>query len=236
MAGPKKEAAALRKRQKIQDSNKMMFVWVAGASVLVGFALVISWFLWQQILFKGEIITEKNRTISTLQSNIAAVTADDGLRRNIRVLETNTALNDAKAERDQKALQVILDALPADGNSLALGASLQQQLAQGISGLTVESISVTPTGTEAPTDIDGIEYDDFDEEAGTSSTVDFRMTVSSANINSLRDLLTRFERSIRVINIDRLVMERSQTEYTMTLEAHAYYEPGKVIELTEKDI
>lgn len=51
-----KKDAAIHKRQQIEQSSRVMFLWVAGASVIVGFALVISWFLVQQIIFKERVL------------------------------------------------------------------------------------------------------------------------------------------------------------------------------------
>jgi len=42
---------ALRKRTQISQANRTMFLWIAGASALVGFALVASIFLGQKLLF-----------------------------------------------------------------------------------------------------------------------------------------------------------------------------------------
>lgn len=222
-----KKQGAVRKRQQIKESSKSMFLWVAGMSVVVGFALVISWFLWQQIAFQTKVVGEKNKTVDTLKQNIDAAKE---LRDNMRVLETNTALNDAKANREDKALQVILDALPSDANSLALGASLQQVLSRGVSGLRVESITVTPAASEKQT------QSKSRSKSANKNTLSFRMVVSSSNINAHRQLLERFERSIRVIDIDSLRFERSSDAYTMTIDAHAYYEPAVQVELTEKAV
>lgn len=220
-----KKQGAVKKRQQIQDSSKTMFLWVAGMSVIVGFALVVSWFLFQQIQFKSKVVSAKAETASVLADNIEA--AQD-LRENIRVLETNTALNSVKADDDDKALQVILDALPSDGNSLALGASLQQRLARGINGLTIDTLTITPSSTEQSEDSGGQE--------AIEGEINFRMIATASNINAHRDLLERFESSIRVIDIDNLRLERAQNNYTMTLEAHGYYQPAKQIELTEEKV
>lgn len=224
MAGQDKKQGAVRKRQQIKDSSRSMFIWVAGMSVVVGFALVISWFLWQQVAFTTKVVNEKNDTRQTLVDNNAI---SDDLRANIRALEPNTALNDAKADEDDKALQVILDALPADANSLALGASLQKELVKGVSGLSIESLSVTPAAEEQ--DQDEFSSTDVDE-----NTIAFRMVVVASNVNAHKKLLENFERSIRVIDIDHLRLERNQNNYTMTIDAHGYYQPAKQIELTEK--
>lgn len=219
------KVTAIRKRQKIQDSNKAMFAWVAGMSAVVGLCLVLSWFLWEQITFKQEVINAKNQTVKVLKDNNQAIPE---LRDTLRVYETNSALNSVKANEDDKALQVILDALPAEGNSLALGASLQEKLADGINGLNVETLSVEPAPEEV-SDVSGVA-----DEGG--SQVNFRLEVTSSNVNSLRDLLQRFERSIRVIDIDNLQLDRSENNYTLTITAHAYYEPARVIELKERNL
>lgn len=153
------------------------------------------------------------------------------MRDNIRVLETSTALNSAKANDDDKALQVILDALPSDVNSLALGASVQKVLASGVSGLSINTISITPSGSEqlgAEEMVGGPLAED------TSNTIMFRMVAESSNVNRLKELLERFEKSIRVIDIDNLRLERNQARYTLTLDAHAYYQPARNIELTNE--
>lgn len=209
------------KRQQIAKSSRIMFVWVAGASVLVGFAAVICWFLIQQIMFKERVITEKNKTVSTLQQNIKAVPK---LSDNIRVLETNVALNSAKANSNEKALQVILDALPADENTLALGASLQTKLIGSAGNLTIDSLDATPAaganGTATTTTTsDGVQR------------MNFSFTVSSADPNAIKDLLKRLERSVRIMDVDTLRIEQSETRMTMVVQAHAYYLPEKKIEL-----
>lgn len=218
------KVTAIRKRQKIQDSNKAMFGWVAGMSAVVGLCLVVSWFLWQQITFKQELISKKNETVATLEKNNEAI---PDLRDTLRVYETNRALNSAKANDNDKALQVVLDALPAEANSLALGASLQKSLADGISGLNIESLSVEPSAEET-------QRKSSSRSSRSTNQVDFRMIVTSSNVNSLRELLQRFERSIRVIDIDDLRLERSENRYTLTISAHAYYEPARIIELEEE--
>lgn len=209
------------KRKAIVDSNRTMFMWVAAMSAVVGMCLVVAIFLVQQIMFKAEVMGAMTKTQSTLIHN-NAVTRD--LANNIVVLETDTALNSAKASDDEKALQVILDALPADRNALALGASLQQSLLTGIDGLTVESLSVDSAMSGlATTDTSG-------------TTIPITLQVSATNASSIKDMLTKLERSIRVIDIDTFTLERSDAGYQATIAAHAYYQPPKTVQLTEKTV
>lgn len=215
--------AAVHKRQQIEQSSKVMFAWVAGASVVVGFSLVISWFLLQQIVFKEKIVSTKNQTVSTLQANNKAVPA---LRDNIRALEANTALNSVKASPDEKALQVVLDALPDVNNTLALGASIQQRLVGGVNNLTLESIDVNQSASD----------NESTPQQGSAVPMPFTMTVSSSDPNAIKEFLVKLESSIRTIGIDSLKFEKSDTRATLTLNAHAYYLPERTIDLSKKTV
>lgn len=213
------------KRQGIADSNKVMFLWVAGASVVIGFALVFSWFLWQQIEFKTAVVNEKNKTVDVLKKNNQAV---EVLRDDIKVLQTNAALESSKASPDQNAVQVILDALPADANELALGASLQERFIGPVDGVNLESLTVEPLGDSSELVVD--------EESGIEQVIKFTFEVKSTSADPLKNLLERFERSIRVIDIDTLQIERTGAKsYSLTVNGRAYYEPAKVIELRKED-
>lgn len=218
---PDSKQTAIGKRQGIASSNKIMLIWVAGASVIIGFAAVVSWFLWQQIAFKTSVVNAKNETVAVLKDNNDAV---EVLQADIRVLSTNPRLKNSRASDDQNPVQVVLDALPADVNELALGASLQKRFIGAVDGIRLEALEVEPA------DIDG----SGDEDLDGGGEIRFRLEVKATDPNRLKELLSQFERSIRVIDIDSLVIERTALDYTMTIDAHAYYEPPKVIELKEE--
>lgn len=221
---------AVRKRQQIAKANRMMFLWVAGASVIIGFAAVGSIFLIQTIAFNQKVINEKNKTVATLKDNNAAV---EELRNNIRLLNTNEDLSSIKAKSEDSALQVVLDALPADANSLALGSSLQNKLISGIDGLTLDSLNVMPIeGSEVLADESVEDASVSDDRAAT--TVSFTMTVSTSDPTALKQLLERFEKSIRAISIQSLVMESSGGTLSLTIDASAFYEPARTVELKDK--
>lgn len=223
--------AALRKRQQIASANRMMFLWVAGASVVIGFAIVGGYFLIQKLTFNQKVLNEKNHTISVLKKNNTAV---EELRNNIRLLNTNQSLNDAKAPGEDKALQVVLDALPADANSLALGSSLQNKLISGINGLALDSLKVDPVaGVEGASNST---VQDASSSSKSSNQITFNLVVSSADSNALKQVLQRFEASIRAINIDNLTLDSSGGRLTLTVAAHAYYEPAVNVQLKNKVI
>lgn len=225
---PSKEAA-IRKRSQIAAANRMMFLWVAGVSVVVGFASVGIIFLTQMLLFNERVLAEKSRTISTLERNNSNITA---LESQIRVLDTNQALIDSKAKASDQAIQVILDALPSDANSLALGASLQNKLLAGIAGLTLETLQVTPVvGVESLTDTSIVDA----SSSLSEYEIDFSFSISGDEV-ALKKALTNLESSIRTIDIVSFKIENQGTKRLLSAQARAFYEPARVVELKDKTV
>lgn len=228
------DTTALRKRQQIAKANRTMFFWVAGASALVGIALVGSLFLLQKAWFNEKVLAEKAKTATTLTNNNAVV---NDLKDQVRVLNTNQALKDSMIAGEDEPVQVVLDALPSDANSSALGSSLQEKFLND-GGLTIESLNVDPViGVES-------QSEDSVEDASTSDTptgenqITFRFTVSTDvnNASALKSLLQRLESSIRAIDITQLTVETQGTRLVLTVEGRSFYEPAKTVELKEKTV
>lgn len=205
----------MKKRQVIANSNRTMFLWVAAMSAVVGVCAVLAYFLFQQIIFKGQIQAQTAKTATTLKNNKQAV---ETLTQNLQVMETDSGLNSVKATPDEKALGVILDALPADLNPLALGASLQNKLTTDIPGLTIENITPQPVDASSVT-------------PGQVTSLPFTLVARAQNADALKQLLAKFEKSIRTIDIDSMSVERSSNDFTMTIDAHAYYTPATSVSL-----
>lgn len=224
--------AAIRKRSQIAAANRMMFIWVAGASVVFGFALVAAIFLTQMLMFNEKVLHEKRLTVSTLQSNIDSV---DDLKKKVLALDVNQALIDSKANESDQTLQVVLDALPSDANSLALGASLQNKLLAGISGLSLVTLQVDPVvGVESLTDQDTV-VDVSADDTSTSGEITFNFSVSGDE-TALKQALVNLEKSIRTIDIISLKIESQEQTRVMTVQGRAFYEPARVVELKDKTI
>lgn len=218
--------ATLRKRQKIDSSKRTMFIAVAVVAFASGIALVVSFFLVKQIIFHSEVIGEKQSTIDTIRGNVAAA---DELKDNIRVLDANQALNSVKISDDSSALQVILDALPADANADALGASIQVRFVGAVGGVSVESLVVQP---DVASEED--EFVELDEE-GQQDNPNIRFSMSvKGSADALKELLTLFERSIRVIDLTSVEIQADTSGLIMSLEGRAYYEPAQTVELGTK--
>jgi len=228
------KAIALRKRSQIAKENRRMFMWVTGASVLFGFAIVISAFLVKTILFNEKVLQEKSQTQATLKYNNEQV---DALKSEIRALDANQALIDSKAKYTDETLQVILDALPSEANSLALGASLQKKLLFGIDGLTLESLQVNPVVGIESLDGDSAIVDEaqYSPEESPSSEILFNFSISG-NEKSLTEALANLEKSIRTIDIISFKIENQGNVRLLTAQARAFYEPAVKVELKDKVI
>lgn len=222
--------AGLRKRQQISQANRVMFLWVAGVSVIVGFALVGSIFLVQKLMFNEKVLAEKSKTVATLKSDNAAIGA---LKDNIRKLNADPNLNALKTGSEDKALQVVLDALPADANSLALGSSLQNELISGIDGLNLESLTVTPAGNEVSVDDATLTPDASDATTTGENQIGFTLAATGSS-DALRQLLSNFERSIRAIDVTNVSLESQNGTLHLSLTGHAFYQPPRTVELKDK--
>ncbi len=221
--------AALRKRTQIAKANRTMFLWIAAGSAIIGCAIVVSFFLAQKLVYNEKVLIEKEKTISVLKANNAVVS---DLETQVRVLDTNTALASAKSSTGEQTIQVILDALPSDANSLALGASLQNKLLAGIPGLTIESLQVDPViGVESLGGTGSTQ--DASASADTSNQITFQFAVSGDQ-TALKAVLTNLERSIRAIDITSLRIETQQSTELMTVQGRAFYEPARTIQLQNK--
>lgn len=223
---------ALRKRSQIATANRTMFLWVAGVSVVFGFALVGTIFLTQILLFNERVLLEKDKTVSTLKTNNANITE---LESQIRVLDTNQALIDSKAQVSDQAIQVILDALPSEANSLALGASLQNKLLAGITGLTLNSLQVDSIVESDSYTIDGSIKDSSPTSSDTQNGISFRFSVSGDE-KALQQVLRNLELSIRTIDIISLKIESQGVSRALSVQARAFYEPQRVVELRDKTV
>ena len=224
---------AIRKRQQIAKANRMMFIWVAAVSGVVGIALVVSLFLLQKAWFNEKVLAEKGNTASTLTKNNQVV---GELKDQIRVLNTNEALKSAMIDGETQPVQVVLDALPSDANSSALGSSLQEKLLND-SALTIDSLNVDPVvGVESQSD-DSVQDASSSETTGENQ-ITFRFVVSTDanNASALKSLLQRLERSIRAIDISTLTIETQGNRLVLTVEGRAFYEPAKTVDLKEKAV
>lgn len=233
MAKNEKQNGALRKRQQISQANKTMFLWVAGASALVGVAVVVIWSLSQRLVYNEQVLFEKQATIGNLNYNNNIV---DELKKNVRVRNTDSKLGALKVETETQPGEVVFDALPSTVNSAALGSSLQSDKLLRQDGIKIESLSVTPvSGVESNSDTLGSSSTSTNTE--TESAIEFKFVVStdSNDVNKFTNIMQRLEHSIRSFTVTGMNVERkSEGKMEMTVEGYAYYQSAQKVEMQSK--
>ncbi len=225
-----KDTASLRKRAQIANANRMMFIWVAGASVIVSVSAVLAITMFQKGMHQQKAITELRATVATLKENNSNV---EPLQDSLRALSSDESLRRLRSSDSDNALSVILDALPADANATALGASLQSKLFESIE---VESIQVSPIladGTYLPSDGTPAATEGIPDSAPVGIAFQF---VVKGSAQDLKSLLTRLERSIRTIQLTNMQLDSVDGAQTLTVSGQAYYQPAKTIQLKDKKV
>jgi hypothetical protein len=221
----------VRKRQQIASANRTMFIWVAMASVIVGASSVAIVFLAQKAWFNERVLAEKTTTASVLDKNLKTI---DDLKDQVRLMNTNAALRSSMAPGETQPIQVVLDALPSDANSSALGASLQEKFLNDpkltLEGIRLDLVSGVETSGESS-------VQDASATTGDNQiNFGFTVSVASSDVSALKELLQRLERSVRAIDVTTLTVEGQGGRVAMTVEASAFYEPAKTVELKDKTI
>jgi hypothetical protein len=223
----------VRKRTQIADANRVMFLWIAGVSVIFGFALVGTIFLTQMLLYNELVLSDKNKTIATINLDNNNIKT---LESNIRVLNTKQSLINLKANSSDEAVQVVLDALPSEVNSLALGASIQDKLLANIPGLTLDSLQVNPVVGVESLNTDSTVIDSSSSGLSDSQNeITFTFSVSGDEA-ALQQTLTNLENSIRTIDITSLKIVNNGSSRELNVNARSFYEPARVISLKDKTV
>ena len=212
------KSPAVRKHQQIESTNRTMFTWVAAAAIIISVAIVLSISLFQRMAFNQKVIDKKNQAVSNLKHNNEVV---DELRNQARLVNTNSSLLETDRPEGAQPISVVLDALPAQANSSALGASLQKKL---LDGVTIDSLTV----------------DSADEGSSSTSAEDgeitFSFSVSSDNPDDIKQVLRRLELSIRTIHVQTLTIEQRGSKINLSVKGVAYYSPEKKVELETKQV
>ena len=142
---PNRLDTMVRRQHAATKTRRTVLVWVAAAGVVLGISLVALGFVVRVGLFHHTVLAHKHATARTIHKNAQAL---GNLRTNMNLLSTSPDLKKVRSSDSAPGVQTILDAMPADENRLALGASLQKKVFN-VPGLTVDALSVDPPGGEA---------------------------------------------------------------------------------------
>lgn len=212
----------VRKRQQIENTNKNIFVWVAVASVIVSFCVIALQFLGKEFLFNQKVINAKSETNQTLVDNLD--TAKE-LKANVDALISNSDLNAVKKSDKEDAqtsnLNVILDALPVNGDTTSLADSLQTVVLP-LSGVTISELS---------TSVDQGALDEIPADGNVPIPLPFSAGVNG-NYADAKEALADIARVIRPIHPTSLEINAADNTLQMTISGVTYYLPGRTVNVT----
>jgi len=216
------------KRLQIDKANSRVVVAAGVAAFILIFSAVAVKTLISQATYQNRVISAKRATLNQLNTNIAAVnTLKESYATfnsaNPNILGGNSA---GSGPVDGTNPNLILSALPSSYDFPALANSLEKLVAS--QGVEITSI----TGTD----------DQVAQQANqTSSTptpaeIPFQMAVTG-NYQGVQNVLNAFDRSIRPVQVQSLVLAASDGDnLSLTVTAKTYYQPGKSLNITTEAI
>lgn len=236
---PGTQLTGLKKRQQISQANKAIFVWVAVAAVAVSFCAVALQFLIREGIFNQKIISAKADTNQTLQQNLSVA---DQLKANVQALLANSDLQSVATANSKNNLQVVLDALPTDGDATSFATSLQKVVLSR-SGADVAQLSTQSEFTGGDDSLDSGDSGDMSSDLTDTgsliqtdaSTLPFDAEVHG-NYGEINDMLGDIARTIRPINVTHITVTGADDNLSVTLNGNTFYLPAKTVSLGSKEI
>lgn len=223
-----KAAAALTKRALIDKANTTTLIAAAAAAFIVVFSLVASRALFSQATYQNRVISEKKKTLTQLNKNLAA--RDDLVKSYEAFEDTPQNIlggnpNGSASDKDGDNSKIVLDALPSKYDFPALTASLEKFATS--QGVEIQSI----TGTD----------DEIAQlEQQSSSTPEpipivFQVAVRGA-YSQVQGFVNVFEKSIRPMQVTKISLNGDDAGVTATIDAQTFYQPEKKLELRKKTV
>jgi len=207
------------KRLQIDKANASMIAILAVSVFLVVFSIVAGKALLNQRSYQAKIIGKKEKARDQLKKNIeetkTLVTSYKSFTdRPENVLGGNPA---GRGDKDGDNAKIILDALPSKYDFPALAVSMDKLLGQvGVKG----SFSGT----------DDVLAQDAKASNENPQVIDLPITLSAdGSLNSVKELIGVFERSIRPFNIGTINFSGNDGKMNVAITAKTYYQPQKVL-------
>lgn len=215
----------LKKRQQIDNTGRKMFFWVAGASVVVSFAIVGLIFLVQKGLMNQKVIDEKGKTVSTMKQNVESAKE---LSKSIKKLNGDRSLGLVNSKvKTSNNLDKIFGALPYEEDTVPLAASLQDTL---LLGSSLESLSLEASAVPSESSDGAVAV----EQVGNSETIGFSFKITGSP-DDIKNVLKQLNSSIRPVSITSLTLEPAgQGRLSASVGAVTYYQGPKVFKLGDK--
>lgn len=210
------------KRIAVSKANAQMVAVAAGAAFITVFCLVASNYMLGLRSYQSKIIAADYKADIQLKTDVSSEKIL--VRQYLKFVQQNPTLLGSQLVNTPQLkynnATVILDALPSQYDFPALTTSVQKLLQSdnlnvvSIGG-TDQSASITNDSTSDPQPV----------------SMPFSFSIDSANYQSVQQLLQELQASIRPMQIDSLTMSGTDSDMTLAVNAHTYYQPKKVFKI-----
>lgn len=216
------------KRLAISKANTQIVAIVGAASFITVFCLVAAHAVWNQNQYQSRVTAADTKAHKQLVANISAYNNLQNAYQAFNNSPTNAigGSSTGTGQNDGDNTNLILDALPSSYDFPALTSSIEKILNNG--NFTVSAIS-------------GVD-DQVNQQGNNLSSnpqpvpMPFSFTVTNANYNSIQQLITTLQQSIRPIQIDSMTLSGATNNMQLTVNAHTYYQPGKSLGITKETV
>ncbi len=213
------------KRVLIDKANTAVVVVVSVAAFLAVFSLVATKTLISQAAYQNRVISGKRVAVNQLKSDLSAI---QQLKKSYDAFNSTTqnAIGgnpNGTGQQDGNNSKIVLDALPSTYDFPALTTSLESLLStqnvkiNTISGTDDEVAQSTNQSSASPSPI----------------AIPFQLSVTS-NYDSIKNVVSTFERSIRPIQLTTLDLSGDQKNLNLSINAETYYQPAKALTINTK--
>jgi hypothetical protein len=212
------------KRKQVDRDKTVALVAIGFASVVLVGGFIVSRTLWSQASYLGRVADKKEAAVDQLEANQNALTEleksyDTFVASNPNMIGGQTS-GIGLADGDNAKL--VLDALPSSYDYPAFVT-------------TVESL-IRPN---IITDIEGI--DDVAQqnltEGGVPAPVEMPLQVTfTTSYDGFKSVLDLFNRSIRPIKINKLVLGGTNNELDVTVDVISYYQTGTTMRVERSEV
>jgi hypothetical protein len=223
------EVEVVTKRVAISKANAQVVVVVSVAAFIVVFCLTASHALIVKNIYQSKVLSIQNKAKQQLSTNIQAYSSLSKSYQSFISTPNNViggSSTGSTGNNNGSNASIIIDALPSSYDFPALTSSIENILTAR--GLQIASIS----GTD----------DQLSEQTNNSSPdpqpveMPFSFSVSNINYAQVGQLITALGQSIRPISIDTVDLTGSDSDMTLTVNAHTYYQPGKTVDISTQAV
>ena len=219
----KKTLTIVSRRSVLEASSRAMFLWVAGASILLVTVAVVMVYVFKQLQFNETVIKHETTAVKMLKENASNY---NELKKNIDNLAANNALASVRSSQSADNLQSITDALAATSDASTFAASLQNIIAPR-SGVSLESVNIPSA-------------EDLDQ-SGPSDTMSVKPTELEYQIDALGSyqsitaFLDNLELTIRPVSVSMIQLTGTDNMLRARISLVTYYQPIKDFNITQKE-